>query len=270
MLGLTPAAEPRGAEAGALEPRRLLAGEHVGDGERRGQGDRDHRGHAGHATAGASCSPLVFWVGRHVTSTLEEAPALSFIHYARWVVIRRFPDGGRGERLGHTYLFFESNFNGTWDQYIDAFSEVVPSAHEGDLGHAPTASRARSRSSRSRPTSARTSTSPTTTGRRIPGRRRPRSSRPSASPRRSTTSAALGRASTPTRSPPPTARCSPTSSATCEARAPQPLGPGLRADRADPDPRRRGQRARRAPRHLRPGGREPAARVPRRPTSRAG
>ena len=51
---------------------------------------------------------------------------LSFIHYARWAVIERFPDGGGGERLNHTYLLFESNFNGTWDQYIDAFSEVVP------------------------------------------------------------------------------------------------------------------------------------------------
>ena len=49
-------------------------------------------------------------------------------------MIRRFPDGGGGERLHHTYLFFESNFNGTWDQYIDAFSEVVPDAHEGRSG----------------------------------------------------------------------------------------------------------------------------------------
>jgi hypothetical protein len=40
-------------------------------------------------------------------------------------LIDRFPDGGEGERLHHAYLFFESNFNGTWDQYIDAFSEVV-------------------------------------------------------------------------------------------------------------------------------------------------
>ena len=69
---------------------------------------------------------LVFWVGRNVTATLKKLQQLSFIHYARWAVIRRFPDGGRGERLNYTYLFFESNFNGTWDQYIDAFSEVVP------------------------------------------------------------------------------------------------------------------------------------------------
>ena len=69
---------------------------------------------------------FVFWIGRHVTWTLKKLQMLSFIHYARWAVVRRFPDGGRGERLNHTYLFFESNFNGTWDQYIDAFSQVVP------------------------------------------------------------------------------------------------------------------------------------------------
>jgi hypothetical protein len=55
----------------------------------------------------------VFWVGRHVTATLRKLQALSFIHYARWVIV----DGD--------HLLFESNFNGTWDQYIDAFSEVV-------------------------------------------------------------------------------------------------------------------------------------------------
>jgi hypothetical protein len=68
---------------------------------------------------------LVFWAGRNITATLKKLEMLSFIHYARWAVIDRFPDGEDGERLNHSYLFFESNFNGTWDQYIDAFSEVV-------------------------------------------------------------------------------------------------------------------------------------------------
>ena len=77
---------------------------------------------------------LVFWVGRHVTATLRKLQALSFIHYARWAVIPRFPDEDRGERLNHTYLLFESNFNGTWDQYIDAFSEVVPARMKGIWG----------------------------------------------------------------------------------------------------------------------------------------
>jgi hypothetical protein len=69
---------------------------------------------------------LVFWAGRNITTTLKKLEALSFIHYARWAVIKRFPDGAGGERLNHAYLLFESNFNGTWDQYIDAFSEIVP------------------------------------------------------------------------------------------------------------------------------------------------
>lgn len=68
---------------------------------------------------------VVFWAGRNITATLKKLQMLSFIHYARWTVIKRFPQEGGGERLRHSYLFFESNFNGTWDQYIDAFSEVV-------------------------------------------------------------------------------------------------------------------------------------------------
>ncbi len=77
---------------------------------------------------------IVFWVGRNATWTLKKLQQLSFIHFARWIVIRRFPDGGSGERLNHTYLFFESNFNGLWDQYIDAFSEVVPDRMKGIWG----------------------------------------------------------------------------------------------------------------------------------------
>jgi hypothetical protein len=69
---------------------------------------------------------LVFWAARNITQTLEKLEKLSFIHFARWAVIKRFPDENGGERLNHSYLIFESNFNGAWEQYIDAFSEVVP------------------------------------------------------------------------------------------------------------------------------------------------
>lgn len=68
---------------------------------------------------------LVFWIGRHIPATLRSLERLSFIHYARWVVIKHFPGEDGGQRLNYSYLMFESNFNGTWDQYIDAFSEVV-------------------------------------------------------------------------------------------------------------------------------------------------
>lgn len=56
-------------------------------------------------------------------STIRE---LSFIHFARWIVIRRLPDHGQPrERLRHPLLMFESNYNGTFDQYIDAFSNIL-------------------------------------------------------------------------------------------------------------------------------------------------
>jgi hypothetical protein len=74
---------------------------------------------------------IVFFIGRNAAWTLKKLHQLSFIHFARWIVIPRFPDG---ERLHYTYLFFESNFNGLWDQYIDAFSEVVPERMRGIWG----------------------------------------------------------------------------------------------------------------------------------------
>ncbi len=72
---------------------------------------------------------LVFWAGAHVRSLNAKLVELSFIHFARWVLVTAVPYNGppqRRENLHHDYLFFESNFNGTWDEYIDAFSEVVP------------------------------------------------------------------------------------------------------------------------------------------------
>jgi hypothetical protein len=75
--------------------------------------------------------PIVFWIGRNVTATLKKLQTLSFIHYARWVIIKEFPGG---EKLHYPYLMFESNFNGSWDQYIDAFSEVVPARMKGIWG----------------------------------------------------------------------------------------------------------------------------------------
>lgn len=49
---------------------------------------------------------------------------LSFIHAADWVVIDRFP--GERRRRRYTYLLFMSNFNGSWFDYIDAFSTAIP------------------------------------------------------------------------------------------------------------------------------------------------
>ena len=57
---------------------------------------------------------------------------LSLIHYARWVMVRpkdfpRLSEDQPAEDIEATYEFFFSNFNGSWNQYIDSFSMSIPS-----------------------------------------------------------------------------------------------------------------------------------------------
>lgn len=72
---------------------------------------------------------LIFQVVRGLPRQLSGLLGLQIIHFARWVLIRRsdWPVvGRRRERLRYDYMLFLSNFNGTWDQYIDAFSDGLP------------------------------------------------------------------------------------------------------------------------------------------------
>lgn len=71
-----------------------------------------------------------FFILGHVKPLQADLINLSFIQFARWVIIprNRFPFLGhsqRREHLQYDYLLFFSNFNGTWNQYIDAFSAVL-------------------------------------------------------------------------------------------------------------------------------------------------
>jgi hypothetical protein len=71
----------------------------------------------------------IFMASRALPGTLSGLLGLSIIHFARWVMIRRdqWPDLGQGKQsLQNDYMLFCSNFNGTWDQYIDAFSDGIP------------------------------------------------------------------------------------------------------------------------------------------------
>lgn len=73
---------------------------------------------------------IAFFVLDHVKPLQNDLINLSFIEFARWVIIPRteFPCMGLGQRqeeLQYDYLLFFSNFNGTWNQYIDAFSAVL-------------------------------------------------------------------------------------------------------------------------------------------------
>ena len=72
---------------------------------------------------------LIFMFTRIQPNTLAGLLGLKFIHFARWVMIRRedWPDfGQKRDALRNDYMLFCSNVNGTWDQYIDAFSDALP------------------------------------------------------------------------------------------------------------------------------------------------
>jgi hypothetical protein len=73
----------------------------------------------------------LFMLARVMPTQLSGLLGLRLIHFARWVIIKRnqWPDpGGKDpQKLGNDYMLFLSNFNGTWDQYIDAFADGIPS-----------------------------------------------------------------------------------------------------------------------------------------------
>lgn len=66
-------------------------------------------------------------VFRHLS--LDVVRQLAFIHFARWIVVRRnalprLDPAQPAENLKDDLFLFSTNFNGPWDQYIDAFGMV--------------------------------------------------------------------------------------------------------------------------------------------------
>jgi hypothetical protein len=75
---------------------------------------------------GVLLARLVFLAARALPGRTETIRELSFIHFARWAIIDHIPNSGQPpERLDHPLLLFESNYNGTFDQYIDAFASIL-------------------------------------------------------------------------------------------------------------------------------------------------
>ena len=73
---------------------------------------------------------FLFYAARALPDRLMGLLGLSSIQFARWIIERRdpWPDLGQPpEELINDYTIFVSNFNGTWDQYIDAFADGLPS-----------------------------------------------------------------------------------------------------------------------------------------------
>ena len=78
----------------------------------------------------APCLRPNFWLAQYLKPVTAPLRKLTFIHFALWSIIDRIPQNGPPqpeEKLNYKYMLFESNFNGTWDQYIDAFSGIVAS-----------------------------------------------------------------------------------------------------------------------------------------------
>jgi hypothetical protein len=71
---------------------------------------------------------VAFALAQAVPVLSRTARQLSFIHFAHWSLIRKVPENGppqQPEDLRYTHLLFASNFNGSWNQYIDAFSRIL-------------------------------------------------------------------------------------------------------------------------------------------------
>ena len=78
---------------------------------------------------------VALWVSKWLPMTQKHILQFNFIHFVRWSVIREWPHARQGnDRLNYAYLFFESNFDGPWQHYIDAFAYVIPKDIRFTLG----------------------------------------------------------------------------------------------------------------------------------------
>ncbi len=100
-----------------------------------GTGDRNVDGNAVALTVtstvklwGRAELPLFFTYITRRKDSLGTLRELSFIQSARWSLIERIPFNGSPQpsgKLHYAHLYFESNFNGGWEEYIDAFSYLL-------------------------------------------------------------------------------------------------------------------------------------------------
>ncbi len=75
----------------------------------------------------------VFWLAKTpiLARRLRGLKTLSLIHYARWVIVKphqfpRLAEDQPKEQLKYSYMLFFSNFNGSWNQYVDSFHMAIP------------------------------------------------------------------------------------------------------------------------------------------------
>jgi hypothetical protein len=69
------------------------------------------------------------YVAKWIPLAQKHILQFNFIRFVRWTIVREMPYAGppqERERLNYAYLFFESNFDGPWQHYIDAFAYCIP------------------------------------------------------------------------------------------------------------------------------------------------
>ena len=70
-----------------------------------------------------------FKASKHLPLGSTDVLQFNFIRFVRWSIVYEFPYNGppqEREELRYSYLFFESNFDGPWQHYIDAFAYIIP------------------------------------------------------------------------------------------------------------------------------------------------
>jgi hypothetical protein len=76
---------------------------------------------------------LIYAVFRLLPDRMQVLHNLKIIHFARWVLLPadRWPGAPSPWRSRYGYLLFASNFNNTWDAYLDAFSDILSRGLDG-------------------------------------------------------------------------------------------------------------------------------------------
>lgn len=74
-----------------------------------------------------------FWATKWLPFMQRHILQFNFIKFVRWTIV----PGLDGERLHYKYLLFESNFDGPWQHYIDAFAYVIPRDIRTTWGRGP-------------------------------------------------------------------------------------------------------------------------------------
>ena len=71
-----------------------------------------------------------FYLGKYVSLAQTHILQFKFIRFVRWTIVSPdLPYNGapqQRDKLRYHYLFFESNFDGPWQHYIDAFAYCIP------------------------------------------------------------------------------------------------------------------------------------------------